>query len=80
MSVHYEPISHIDENYLNSCSPAELIQGVHDSYRVDYEGMPFAQKDFHMARQFFVRRICKYGFVATGAFEMIYQVTKKLTQ
>ena len=36
MSVHYEPISDIDENYLNNCLPVELLQGVHDSCRVNY--------------------------------------------
>ena len=50
MRVHYEPISHVDENYLNNCSPVELLQGVPDSYRLNYKGMPFVEKDFHMAR------------------------------
>ena len=46
MSIHYEPISNINEDYLNNCTPIELLQGVHDSYRVNYKGMSFAEKNF----------------------------------
>ena len=68
MSIHYEPISHI-----------ELLQGIHDSYCVSYNGMPFAEKDFHISTQFFVRRVCKYGLSAIESFEKIDQVTKKVS-
>ena len=30
----YEPISNVAENYINCCSPIELLQGKHDSYHV----------------------------------------------
>ena len=39
-----------------------------------YNSHIFAQKDFHMARQFFVRRVCRYGLSAIDAFTMIKQV------
>ena len=78
MSIHYEPISNINGDYFNNCTPTELLQGVHDSYRVNYKGMSFAEKKFHMARQFFVRRVLEYCLLVTDAFEMLYQVTKKV--
>ena len=76
MTSHYEPISNIDEEYVNSCSPVELLQGIHDSYRVKYDNcsLIFAQKHFHKARQFFVRCVCRYDFPVTDTFEMIDQV------
>ena len=37
VTSHYEPISNIDEDYLNSCSPVELLQGIHNSYRRTYK-------------------------------------------
>ena len=51
MNSHYEPISNIDKEYLNSCSPVELLQGIHDIYHVNYDkcDLIFTQKDFHMA-------------------------------
>ena len=69
MTSRYEPISNIDEEYRNSCFPVELLQGIHNSYRVEYDNcsLVFAQKDFHMAKQFsldtsvgtiFLRRRC----------------------
>ena len=71
----YEPISNVDEDYLNSCSPIELLQGIHDSYHVKHgRHLIFAKKDYHMTRQFFVRCVCRYGLPATEAFEMIEQV------
>ena len=39
-----------------------------------YNSHIFAQKDFHMARQFFVRRVCRYGLSAIDAFTMVKQV------
>ena len=41
---------------------------------VTYNSHIFAQKDFHMARQFFVRRVCRYGLSAIDAFTMVKQV------
>lgn len=77
MTLHYEPISNIDEEYLNSYSLVELLQGVHNSYHVNYDcHLIFAQKDFHMARQLFVWYVCKYGLSATDAFKMIEHVKK----
>ena len=71
----YEPISNVDEDYLNSCSRIELLQGIHDSYHVKYgRHLIFAEKDYHMTRQFFVRCVCRYGLPATEAFKMIEQV------
>ena len=32
MNSHYEPISNTDEEYLDSCSSVELLQGIHNSY------------------------------------------------
>ena len=76
MIFHYEPIVNVDKEYLDSRSPIELLQGIYDSYHVSYDdrGLIFVQKDFNMARQFFVRRVCKYGLPATEAFKMIEQV------
>ena len=76
MNSHYKPISNTDEEYLDICSPVELLQGIHDSYHVNYDKLDliFVQKDFHMARQFFVRRVCKYSLPTTEAFKMIEQV------
>ena len=31
MTSHYEPVSNADEEYLESCSPVELWQGIHDN-------------------------------------------------
>ena len=71
----YEPISNVDEDYLNSCSPIELLQGIHDSYHVKYgRHLIFAKKYYPMTRQFVVRCVCRYGLPATEAFEMIEQV------
>ena len=72
----YETISNIDEEYLNSYSPVELLKGLHDNYHVNYDerDLIFAQKDFKMARQFFVWCVCKYGLPATEAFKIIEQV------
>ena len=71
----YETISNVDEDYLNSCSPIELLQGIHDSYHVRYgRHLIFAKKDYHMTRQFFVRCVSRYGLPATEAFKMTEQV------
>ena len=40
----------MEGDYHYDRTQTELVQGVHDSYRVNYKGMPFAEKDFHMAR------------------------------
>ena len=40
MSIHYEPITVIDEKYLRNCTPVELLQGIPDNYRVNCNGMP----------------------------------------
>ena len=45
----YEPISNVAENYINCCSPIELLQGKHDSYHVKYDHhLIFTKKDYHM--------------------------------
>ena len=52
----YEPIINVDEDYLNSCSPIELLQGIYDSDHVKYDRhLIFAEEDYHMTRQLFVR-------------------------
>ena len=76
MSFHYEPISNVDEEYIKNCSSLELLQGMHHSYRTTYNNHIFTQKDIHMSRQFFVKRVCKYGLSAIGALTMVKQVEK----
>ena len=71
MTTHYEPVSNIDEEYLNSLTTTESFQGVCDTYHVNYGRLPFAEMDYYMARQFFVRHVCKNGVSATDAFKMI---------
>ena len=82
MTSRYEPISNIDEEYRNSCFPVELLQGIHNSYRVEYDkcSLVFAQKDFHMAKQFFVRYVCRYNLPATEVFKVIDQVKKVVNE
>lgn len=64
------------KNMLKVAPPLELLQGTHDSYCPTYDKHIFAQKDFYMARQFFVRRVCKYCLSAIDAFTMVEQVKK----
>ena len=70
---HYQPISNIDEEYLNSWFSVQLLQGILDSYHVNYNDrrLIFAQKCFHMATQFFIRCVCRYGLPVTETFKMI---------
>ena len=52
----YEPISNVDEDYLNSFSPIELLKGIYDSDHVKSDShLIFAEEDYHMTRQLFVR-------------------------
>ena len=76
ITSHYEPISNIDEDYLNSCSPVELLQGIHNSYPHTYDNrnLFFTQKYFHMA--IFCQAFLKYGLSATNAFKIVEQVRK----
>ena len=76
MSFHYEPITNVDGKYIKNCSSLELLQGMHDSYRTTYDNNIFAQNDIHMARQFFVKHVCKYGLSAIGAFTTVEEVEK----
>ena len=75
--MNYRPVTPIDVDYLNDITPIELLQFLHNYYRLNYKPMSFAERDYHMPRQFFVRRLCKLGFTATKAFQLIEQVTKK---
>ena len=59
MIFQYEPISNVDEEYIKNCAPLKLLQVIHDSYCTTYNNHAFAQKYFHMARQFSVKRVCK---------------------
>ena len=76
MIFQYEPISNVDEEYIKNCSPLKLLQVIHDSYCTTYNNHAFPQKYFHMARQFSVKRVCKYGLSATDTFTMVKQVKK----
>ena len=76
MIFQYEPISNVDEEYIKNCSPLKLLQVIHDSYCTTYNNHAFAQKYFHMARQFSVKRVCKYSLSATDTFTMVKQVKK----
>ena len=80
MSSHYELLSNVDKVYLNSCPPAELLQGIQDSYHVSYDCLIFAEKEYHMASQFFVGRVRRYGrrcgLCETEAFQITEQVKK----
>ena len=40
----------------------------------DERDLIFAQKDFHMTMQFFVRPVCKFGLPVTRAIKTIEQV------
>ena len=75
--MNYEPVTPIDIDYLNGITTIEWLQYLHNYYRLNYEPMPFAERDYHMARQFFVRRVCKLGFTVMKAFQLIEQETKK---
>ena len=46
MSIHYGPITVIDENYIRNCTLVELPQGIPDKYCLNYNGMPFVEKRF----------------------------------
>ena len=76
MTSHYKPVSNVGEEYLESCSPAKLLQGIHDSYYVsnDDRDLIFAQKDLHMTMQFFVKPVCKFGLPVTRTIKTIEQV------
>ena len=76
MSSYDKPISNVDEECIKNCSPLKLLQGIHDSYCTTYNNHAFAQKYFHMARQFSVKRVCKYGLSANDAFTTVKQVKK----
>ena len=76
MIFQYEPISNVDEEYIKNCSPLKLLQVIPDSYCTTYNNHAFAQKYFHMARQFSVKRVCKYGLSATDTFTIVKQVKK----
>ena len=57
-----------------------MLQSINHSYYFNYDRLIFAENNYHMAMQFFVRCVCRYGrrhgFSETMAFQMIEQVNK----
>ena len=62
----YEPDTPIDVDYLNDITPTEILQFLHNFNRLNCKTMPLPEKYYHMARQFFVRRVCKFSFPTTN--------------
>ena len=51
-----------------------LIRILASNLRCNRKALPWGQKNYEMAKQIFVRKICKAGHSANLAFKYIYQL------
>ena len=52
----------------------DLFVGIHNYRRADFERVPMMEKNYHCARQCFVKRNCKCGGNSIDAFKFIKKV------
>ena len=51
-----------------------LIRVITSNLRCNWEALPWAEKNYGMAKQIFTRKFCETGHSANLAFEFLYQI------
>ena len=70
----YEPNSFNDYDFLKKQNLVTLIRVIASNLHCNWEALPWAEKNYGMAKQIFTRKFCETGHSADLAFEFIYQI------
>ena len=72
--MEYDPNSFNNYDFLKKQNLVRLIRILASNLRCNRKALPWGQKNYEMAKQIFVRKICKAGHSANLAFKYIYQL------
>ena len=70
----YEVFSPLSYEYFKKKNLFDLLVGICNYRRADFERVPMMEKYYHCAKQCFVKRYCKCGGTSIDAFNFIKRV------
>ena len=74
MKIEPQSQSIVTYEYLKRQNLVMLIRILASNLNCNWDALPWAQKNYAMIKQIFVRKICKSGYSAKLAFDYIHQL------